>query len=128
VVTGPYLLDTSTLLWAVGSPERLSAPARKALIRGPLLLSVVSYWEIVIKAQKGALKIADPANWWSRATEQLGGAILSIRVAHVSALAALPAIHKDPFDRMLIAQTAVEGVAFISSDERIGKYAVKVVW
>ena len=128
MVAGPYLLDTNTLIWAVGSPERLSARARKALSGGPLVLSVVSYWEIVIKARKGALKIADPVNWWSRATEQLGGQILSIRVAHVSALAALPTIHKDPFDRMLIAQTVVEGVAFVSSDEQIGKYAVKVVW
>jgi PIN domain nuclease of toxin-antitoxin system len=91
-------------------------------------LSVVSFWEIVIKARKGTLDVADPVSWWSRAAAALGGEILSIRAAHVSALAALPAIHKDPFDRMLIAQAAAEGLALVSSDELIGKYAAKVVW
>jgi PIN domain nuclease of toxin-antitoxin system len=128
VVGGPYLLDTSTLIWAVGLPESLSPAARKALNRGPLVLSVVSYWEVVIKARKGLLKIADPVNWWSRATALLGGEILSIRAAHISAVAALPDFHKDPFDRMLVAQTAVEGLAIVSSDAQIGKYGVKVVW
>jgi PIN domain nuclease of toxin-antitoxin system len=128
VVTGPYLLDTNTLIWAAASPGRLSAPARKAVNTGPLVLSVVSFWEIVIKARKGTLDVADPVSWWSRAAAALGGEILSIRAAHVSALAALPAIHKDPFDRMLIAQAAAEGLALVSSDELIGKYAAKVVW
>ena len=128
MVAGPYLLDTNVMIWAVGMPERLSTAARKALNAGPLVLSVVSYWEVVIKARKGGLKIADPVNWWARATEQLGGEILSIRTPHVSALAGLPQIHRDPFDRMLIAQAAVEGTALVSGDEQIGKYAVKVVW
>lgn len=128
VVSGPYLLDTSTLIWAVGRPERLSTAARKALNHGPLILSVVSYWEVVIKARKGLLKIADPVNWWSRATALLGGEILSIRAKHISALAALPDIHKDPFDRMLIAQAVVEGLAIVSSDEQIASYAVKIAW
>jgi len=128
VVTGPYLLDTSTLIWAVASPDRLSGRARKAVNAGPLVLSVVSYWEVVIKARKGLLAVADPVNWWSRATALLGGHILSIRVAHISALAGLPEIHKDPFDRMLIAQAAAEGVALVASDDQIRRYAVKVVW
>ena len=128
MVTGPYLLDTSALIWAVASPDRLSGKARKALNAGPLVLSVVSYWEVVIKARKGLLAVADPVNWWSRATALLGGHILSIRVAHISALAGLPEIHKDPFDRMLIAQAAAEGVALVASDDQIRRYAVKVVW
>ncbi len=128
MVTGPYLLDTSTLIWAVASPDRLSGRARKAVNAGPLVLSVVSYWEVVIKARKGLLAVADPVNWWSRATALLGGHILSIRVAHISALAGLPEIHKDPFDRMLIAQAAAEGVALVASDDQIRRYAVKVVW
>jgi PIN domain nuclease of toxin-antitoxin system len=128
VIDGPYLLDTSTLIWALVGSERLSAKAHKALKAGPLVLSVVSYWEVVIKAQKGLLKIADPANWWSRATEILGGDILSVRAAHISALAGLPDIHKDPFDRMLIAQASAEGLALLTSDELFGQYPVKVVW
>ena len=125
---GPYLLDTSTLIWALVGSERLSAKARKALNAGPLVLSVVSYWEVVLKAQKGMLKVADPVNWWSRATEMLGGDILSIRTAHISVLAGLPEVHKDPFDRMLIAQASSEGWTIISGDEQFGRYPVKVVW
>jgi PIN domain nuclease of toxin-antitoxin system len=128
VIDGPYLLDTSTLIWALVGSERLSAKARKALNAGPLVLSVVNYWEVVIKAQKGALKIADPVNWWSRATEMLGGDILSIRTAHISVLAGLPDVHKDPFDRMLIAQASAEGMALIACDEQFSQYPVKVLW
>ena len=125
---GPFLLDTSTLIWALVGSERLSAKARKALNAGPLVLSVVSYWEVVIKAEKGMLKIADPVNWWSRATEMMGGDILSIRTAHISVLAGLPDIHKDPLDRMLIAQAAAEGLAVITSDQAFRQYPVKIVW
>ena len=128
MIDGPYLLDTSTLIWALAGSERLSARARKALNAGPLVLSVVSYWEVVIKAQKGTLKIADPVNWWSRATEMLGGDILSIRTAHISVLAGLPDIHKDPFDRMLIAQASAEGLALVASEEQFGQYPVRVLW
>jgi PIN domain nuclease of toxin-antitoxin system len=128
VIDGPYLLDTSTLIWALVGSERLSTKARTALKAGPLVLSVVSYWEVVIKAQKGLLKIADPANWWSRGTEIIGGDILSIRAAHISVLAGLPDIHKDPFDRMLIAQASTEGLALLTSDEMFDQYPVKVVW
>jgi PIN domain nuclease of toxin-antitoxin system len=128
VIAGPFLLDTSTLIWALVGSERLSPKARKALHAGPLVLSVVSYWEVVIKAQKGMLTIADPVNWWSRATDMLGGDILSIRTAHISVLAGLPDIHKDPFDRMLIAQASAEGLAQITCDEHFSRYPVRVLW
>ena len=128
MINGPYLLDTSTLIWALADSERLSKKARKALNDGPLVLSVVSYWEVVMKAQKGTLKIADPVNWWSRASEMLGGDILSIRTAHISVLAALPDIHRDPFDRMMIAQATAEGLTLIASDEVFGQYPLKVLW
>jgi PIN domain nuclease of toxin-antitoxin system len=128
VIDGPYLLDTSTLIWALVSPEKLSSKARKALSTGPLVLSVVSYWEVVIKSQKGLLKIADPVNWWSRAIEILGGEILAIRTGHISVLAGLPDIHKDPFDRMLIAQASAESLVLLASDELFGQYPGKVVW
>lgn len=128
MVNGPYLIDTSTLIWTLENPRRLSGPARKALERGPVVLSVVCYWEVVIKARKGLFRITDPVSWWLRATGFLGGDILSIRAAHVSGLAALPNLHRDPFDRMLIAQAAVEGFALVSSDPQIGRYTGKVVW
>jgi PIN domain nuclease of toxin-antitoxin system len=67
-------------------------------------------------------------NWWSRATALLGGEILSVRSVHVSSLAALPQIHKDPFDRMLLAQSAAEGLALVTGDDQIRQYSVKTVW
>jgi PIN domain nuclease of toxin-antitoxin system len=94
----------------------------------PLVLSVVSYWEVVIKARKGLLTVADPVNWWSRATSLLGGDILSIRAAHISALAGLPDLHKDPFDRMLVAQAATEGLVLLGSDDQIRQYSIRMVW
>ena len=113
------------MIWALENPARLSGPARKALEKDPL---VVSYWEVVIKARKGLFQIADPVSWWKRATEFLGGNILSIRAAYVSGLAALPGLHRDPFDRMLVAQAAVEGFALVSGDEMIARYSGKMVW
>jgi len=100
VINGPYLLDTSTLIWALVGSDRLSAKARKALNAGPLVLSVVSFWEVVIKTQKGTLKIADPVNWWSRASDMLGAIFSRFEPLTSSVLAGLPDIHRDPFDRL----------------------------
>ena len=128
MVASPYLLDTSTVIWALADPGLLSAPARKALRAGPRVMSVVTYWEVVIKSQKGLLKIADPVNWWKRAGDLLGGAILSIRSAHITALAGMPDFHKDPFDRMLIAQAAAEGLTLVTNDVQIQRYSIKMLW
>jgi len=128
LVAEACLLDTSTIIWALASPDRLSATARKAIGSRPLVLSVVAYWEIVIKSRKGLIDIPDPVNWWTRATDSLGGTVLAIRAKHISALSALPDTHKDPFDRMLIAQAAAEGLTLITSDTQIRRYSVKVAW
>src|SRR5262249_51212065 len=105
-----HLLDTSTLLWAVGSPERLSARARQLVEAGENTVSVASYWEVVIKTQKGLLSVPDLASWWSRATELVSARVLPIRASHVTALSRLPMLHKDPFDRILIAQAIADGL------------------
>ena len=122
------LLDTSTLLWTLASPGRLSQRARDAVAAGNSVLSVASYWEVVIKTLKGMLPIPDPVNWWTRAVELLGGQVLPIRASHITALAALPDLHRDPFDRILIAQAVAEGWPLITSDQNIGAYPVRVVW
>jgi len=111
-----------------GEPRAAFAARAQSRERRPLVLSVVSFWEIVIEARKGSLQVADPVSWWLRAAAILGGDILSVRAEHVTGLAALPNLHRDPFDRMLIAQAVVEGFALVSSDELIAKYAAKVVW
>jgi PIN domain nuclease of toxin-antitoxin system len=122
------MLDTSTLLWALGEPERLSAKARRLVEAGENVVSVASYWEVVIKAQKGLLSIPDLATWWRRATELTAARVLHIRPSHITALAALPVLHKDPFDRILIAQAKAEGLGLVTNDGPIGKYAILTIW
>jgi PIN domain nuclease of toxin-antitoxin system len=122
------LLDTSTLLWALGSPERLSLRARRRVDAGDNIVSVATYWEVVIKTQKGLLTIPDLATWWRRAMELVAARVLPIRASHVTALAGLPMFHKDPFDRILIAQAIAEGVDFVTNDEPLSRYSVRTVW
>jgi PIN domain nuclease of toxin-antitoxin system len=124
----PYLLDTSTLLWALSAPDKLSKVARRAIENGELVVSVVSYWEIMLKANRNLLSISDPVAWWDRACSDLSLTALSLRPAHVSALRTLPEHHRDPFDRILIAQTIAEGLTMITSDAAIHQYPVTVVW
>lgn len=123
-----HLLDTSTLLWALGAPERLSRRARRLVNSGENVVSVASYWEVVVKAQKGLLTIADLSGWWQRALDLMNARQLPIRASHVSALAALPMIHKDPFDRILIAQAIAERLDFLTSDEHAASYTARIVW
>jgi PIN domain nuclease of toxin-antitoxin system len=122
------LLDTSTLLWTLAAPHRLSPPARETVAAGESVLSVACYWEVAIKARKGLLPIADPVSWWTRAVELLGGRVLPVRASHITALLALPDLHRDPFDRILIAQAVAEGWPLVTSDRQIAAYPVRVVW
>jgi PIN domain nuclease of toxin-antitoxin system len=123
-----HLLDTSALLWALAAPERLSANARRLVEAGENVVSVASYWEVVVKAQKGLLSISDLATWWRQATELTSARVLHIRPTHITALAVLPMLHKDPFDRILIAQAKAEGLGLVTSDEPIGEYPIQTIW
>lgn len=123
-----HLLDTSTLLWALGEPERLSAKARRLVDAGENVVSVASYWEVVIKTQKGLLSITDLPTWWKQATELTGARVLHIRASHITALAALPPLHKDPFDRVLLAQAKAEGLELVTNDGLVRQYPVSTVW
>ena len=122
------LVGTSALLWTLSEPDRLSPAARDAVEHGEATLSVASYWEVVIKSTKGLLHIAEPVSWWNRTLALFGGRILPIRANHVTALAALPDLHRDPFDRILIAQTIAEGGKIITGDRMIKEYPVQVIW
>ena len=115
-------------MWALGDPDRLSRRARKLVTAGENIVSVASYWEVVVKTQKGLLSIADPPTWWQRATELVKARSLPIRASHISVLATLPMLHKDPFDRVLVAQAVAEGIALVTSDDHIAAYAVRAVW
>lgn len=118
-----FLLDTNAAIFALTLPERLTPAARKAILKGPNLLSVVSYWEILLKSMKGLLDVGDPRDWWRDALEELAAVPLLLRPEHVAALHTLPPHHKDPFDRILIAQATVEDLSFVTSDKEVLKYA-----
>jgi PIN domain nuclease of toxin-antitoxin system len=118
-----YLLDTSTAIWLSATPERTSRAQREAVENGPVWLSVVTYWEVVVKSRSGRLDIPDARQWWAAALERLPASALAIRPRHVAALLPLPPLHRDPFDRMLLAQAAAEDLTLLSSDRAMQRYA-----
>ena len=125
------LLDTHTFIWWDSSPSELSAKAL-ALCQDPantLMLSVVSAWEMQIKAQLGKLTFARPlATLVANQQAMNGVVVLEITLAHVLALDTLPAAHRDPFDRLLVAQANAEGAALLSRDPIFRHYPVPVLW
>jgi PIN domain nuclease of toxin-antitoxin system len=121
--TRGYLLDTNTALLALSNPARLSRRVRKAVLTGPNHLSVVVYWEVLLKTMKGALDVGEPRTWWLDALDQLAATPLVLRPEHVSEVSTLPPIHKDPFDRVLVAQAMVEDLTLLTTDREIPQYA-----
>jgi len=120
-----YLLDTSAALIALTDPARLSPRVRAVIRAGPNILSAIVYWEVVLKSMKGLLKIGDPLTWWTDALEQLVATPLVLRPEHVAEIYRLPPLHRDPFDRVLIAQAMVEGLSLVTTDREILRYASK---
>jgi PIN domain nuclease of toxin-antitoxin system len=118
-----YLLDTNFALLGVSRPDRLSADIRQTVENGPVYLSVLCYWEVLLKSMKGALEVGDPRQWWAEALDIFGARALPLRPAHAAALYDLPSIHKDPFDRMLIAQAMAADLTLVTTDREIPKYA-----
>ena len=118
-----YLLDTSIALLGLACPERISPDLRRALEDGPVYLSVISYWEVLLKTMKGKLDVGDPRAWWPDALDQLAAIPLPLRPDHISEICNLAPIHQDPFDRALIAQAIVEGLVLATTDHDIPKYA-----
>ena len=118
-----YLLDTNAALIALTTPERLPAAARRAMKAGPNILSVVSYWEVLLKTMKGNLRVGGPRIWWHDALDQLAATPLALRPDHIAEVCTLPEIHKDPFDRALIAQASVEDLVLVTLDALIPQYA-----
>jgi PIN domain nuclease of toxin-antitoxin system len=118
------LLDTHLLLWAAGEPRRLSKQAR-ALIGNPdneLLFSAASLWEVAIKRGLGRKDFQVDARLLRRGLLDNGYSELPIISDHVVATESLPPIHKDPFDRILVAQATVEGVTLLTIDSLVSQY------
>ncbi len=125
------LLDSRALLWAVDSPERLSPLAREQLqiTANQLLISAASIWEIAIKVGLNKLTLTLPyKEWMAKSVQDLGAEILPISIDYADAQTQLPNHHRDPFDRMIVAQAIVEGVAIVSNDERLDLYGVQRIW
>ena len=120
-----YLLDTHALLWARAAPHLLSADALAVLERddNALYLSIASLWECAIKSSIGKLDV--PGDFLRTVAGDYE--ILGIDVSHVEECATLPMHHRDPFDRMLVAQARLGGLTLVSRDEHIAKYDVSVL-
>ncbi len=125
------LLDTHTFIWWDSEPGKLSSQVL-ALCQDRqnfLLLSVASVWEMQIKLQLDKLRLTLPLSDLiesQRRTNHLE--IVAVLLPHVLALQHLPAYHKDPFDRLLIAQATIEGMVIVSNDPLFSRYTDKVVW
>lgn len=118
------LLDTHLLLWAAGQPDRLSATAAKLIdnAENELLFSAASLWEVAIKRGLGRHDFQVDPRLLRRGLLDNGYGELPIMSDHVVAIDSLPAIHKDPFDRILVAQATVEGITLLTTDSLVGQY------
>lgn len=119
-----FLLDTHILLWAAGRPEKLSRKTR-ALLSDPgnsLLFSAASLWEIVIKQTIGRNDFQVDPRLLRRGLLDNDYSELAITSTHALAVEALPPLHRDPFDRMLLAQSYVEGLVLLTADVAVLRY------
>jgi PIN domain nuclease of toxin-antitoxin system len=122
------LLDTNVAVWLLlGDRARVSTNAVEALEddRNEVAVSAASVWEIAIKRSLGKLTIADG---WAATLRRLGFDPMPVTAMHAEAVERLPWHHRDPFDRLLVAQASVERCALVSADRRLGAYGVDVLW
>jgi PIN domain nuclease of toxin-antitoxin system len=118
-------------MWADSNPSQLSAKAVAAISdpENTIFVSLVSIWEIQIKHQLGKLPLTMALNAIiERQQRENGIELLPVRLSHILELDKLPLHHRDPFDRLLIAQARIEGLTFISHDSVMAQYPVQVLW
>lgn len=126
-----YLLDTHTLIWWAAEPDKLSDRVRQIIRSGDnqIFLSAASTWELALKAQIGKIQFNRPisafvADEMSRNHFQ----ILPVSIAHTLATSELPLLHRDPFDRLLVAQSRLEKLPILTADAWICRYDVQAEW
>lgn len=124
------LLDTHSFLFAVAAPDKLSAKARELLAgdEHERAVSAVTLWEVAIKTQLGKLEYLAEGWRYSQAIHVMGAKFLAVEERHVLRLFDMPLKHKDPFDRLLIAQALVDGYTLVSKDRQFKQYGVPVIW
>ena len=125
-----FLLDTHALLWWVNDDDRLDARAREVIATAErVVVSDVSLWELIIKCGDGKLTLnPDAGKWFERHTAASRFGELAISRAHLRGVQTLPMHHRDPFDRLLIAQAAAENLTLISNDASFAQYDINVLW
>jgi len=125
------LLDTQAFLWFITNDPKLSAPA-KAWIADPaneVLVSPASYWEIAIKVRLGKYPLSVPyLTFITQGLDENGFKILPIEPRHTNLLTTMPLHHRDPFDRLLVAQALVEVIPLVSDDLALDAYGVNRMW
>lgn len=125
------LLDTHAFLWFVAGDPRLSRPARRRIeaSSNEKLLSVASIWEIAIKASLGKISLALSLDELvEEGAIKNGFGVLEVRRQHAAGVLGLPFHHRDPFDRLLVAQAICEGLVLLSGDEVLDRYSIERVW
>ena len=124
------LLDTHTLVWWVEGREKLSATARETIEDADtvVLVSAASAWELAIKSRLGKFKSRELAEGLDEQILEEGFVALSISIEHALRAGGLDSPHKDPFDRMLIAQAQIEDVSVISKDKAFDNFGVQRIW
>jgi PIN domain nuclease of toxin-antitoxin system len=125
------LLDTHSLLWFLLDDPRLSIPGL-ATIEDPLNnveVSPASYWEIAIKIRLGKYSLPEPyQTFMEREIADNDFRILPIEPKHTAMLTTMPLYHRDPFDRLLVAQASIEGIPLVSADARLDAYGITRIW
>jgi len=126
-----YLLDTHVFLWLAAEPEKLSPIAQKIIEQGSneLLLSAASGWEIALLWKLGRIELPEPPSTFvPSAMQALKITPLSIGFTAAIAAATLPLIHRDPFDRLLIAEAIKNDLTILTKDQTIPQYGVNILW
>ncbi len=126
-----YLLDTVVWLWSVWEPERIRSKALEEItdLSNEVFLSAVTSWEVAIKAGAGKLKLPEPpGSYVPRRMADQGLRPLPVSHAHALAVFGLPGHHRDPFDRLLVAQANVEDLVLVTADRIMEQYPVEILW
>ncbi len=119
------LLDTNALLWFVWGDSKRISPGLRARIEAGAMVSIASFWEIAIKKALGKLQAPDEL---PTRVQEMGFELMAIELEHAWALRELPQHHRDPFDRLLIAQARIEGLVLLTADPAFDAYDVDVAW
>jgi PIN domain nuclease of toxin-antitoxin system len=123
------LIDTHVLLWGLQDEAKLSNRVRDLLPAAEVWISVASIWEIITKVQVGKLDLPGPVGDYVAAKLRANGvSVLPLTFDHVRRLEQIPLHHRDPFDRILVAQSVAESMPLVTADPQLKKYSVEVIW